>query len=123
MRTRNVPFPSFSLVLTQELSNTRNSLYPRSTSRDSGLHPPSFRFVDDGLMRTVDDRISGSKGTKEHFAGAGSLPTIYEQDEASAIDAALNSGKPHHRVRRKRRISLTEAVIDLALVVVRRFLH
>ncbi|KIJ21589.1 hypothetical protein PAXINDRAFT_95135 [Paxillus involutus ATCC 200175] len=127
MRSRDVPLPSFSLVLAQKQSHTPKTVRPRNRfQRASGLSSSHSRVVEDKLMRTVDDRLSNDTWQNSGHGQSSriSLPTIYEQDEtAVTIDVALHPHALGHSVGRKRRISLTDTVIDLAIAVIRKFVQ
>ncbi|KAG2350919.1 hypothetical protein BDR05DRAFT_955060 [Suillus weaverae] len=125
-RIYDVPFPSFSLAMSQ--SSTSNMRLPSyRTSYLLRFHPyPRVKLSQrESLMNTVDDRLSNqhdiveeddsvrpvildlSDFHEEQHLNIENLPEVVEVAEAGA--------KP-----RLRRLSLTTLIIDLAVLVARK---
>ncbi|KAG1850571.1 hypothetical protein DFJ58DRAFT_431856 [Suillus subalutaceus] len=125
-RIHDIPFPSFSLVMSQ--SSTSNMRLPSyRTSYLLRFHPyprvkPSQR---ESLMNTVDDRLSNQYDVVDEDNSARPVildfSDVHEEQHPNvenlqeAVEVAEAGVKP-----RVRRLSLTTLIIDLALLVARK---
>ncbi|KAG2044546.1 hypothetical protein BDR03DRAFT_1004843 [Suillus americanus] len=125
-RIYDIPFPSFSLVMSQ--SSTSNMRLPSyRTSYLLRFHPyprvkPSQR---ENLMNTVDDRLSNQYDVVDEDNSARPVildfSDIHEEQHPNvenlqeAVEVAEAGIKP-----RVRRLSLTTLIIDLAVLVARK---
>ncbi|KAG1774011.1 hypothetical protein EV702DRAFT_554619 [Suillus placidus] len=125
-RIYDIPFPSFSLAMSQ--SSTSNMRLPSyRTSYLLRFHPyPRVKLSQrESLMNTVDDRLSNQHDVVEEDDNARpvilDLSDFHEEQHPNvenlpeAVEVAEAGAKP-----RLRRLSLTTLVIDLAVLVARK---
>ncbi|KAG1757055.1 hypothetical protein EDB19DRAFT_7362 [Suillus lakei] len=124
-RTIDIPFPSFSLVMSQSsMSNMRLPSY--RTSYLLRFHPyPRVKLSQrESLMATVDHRLSNQYDVVEDDSAGPVIldfSDLHEEQRPDAenlqevIEVAEAGAKAHVR-----RLSLTTLIIDLAVLVARK---
>ncbi|KAH7931006.1 hypothetical protein BV22DRAFT_1124415 [Leucogyrophana mollusca] len=125
MHPRNVPYPSISLVLSlSSQSPTAAMRIPGNGPSRTSRGPPFPRSLSgDEFMNTVDDRTFLDTPSAPHTSST-SMPIMYEQDETAVnLNAALHSGDSVFTTNRRRRLSLSDTVVDLALAMMRKLLR
>ncbi|KAG1757083.1 hypothetical protein EDB19DRAFT_1655752, partial [Suillus lakei] len=116
-RINDIPFPSFSLVISQySTSNMRLPSY--RTSSLLRFHPyPRVKLSQREIMQTVDDRLSDQALDLVIL----DFPDLSEEQHLTAVNlqealkAAETGAQPHVR-----RLSFTTLIIDLAILVARK---
>ncbi|KAG1754785.1 uncharacterized protein EDB91DRAFT_252476 [Suillus paluster] len=123
-RLNDIPFPSFSLVLSQYSTNKmrlpsyRNSYLLR-------FHPyPRVKLSQREMMQTIDDRLSSEYDAVEDDDSAGPalliFPDLPEEQHPNAVnlEEAMKDAEAGAQPL-VRRLSLTTLIIDLASLVAR----
>ncbi|KAG1754766.1 uncharacterized protein EDB91DRAFT_1242012 [Suillus paluster] len=124
-RFNDIPFPSFSLVLSQYLTSEMR-LPSYRTSYLLRFHPyPRVKLSQREMMQTIDDRLSSEYDVVEDDDNAGPAILIFldlpEEQHPNAVNLqeAIKDAEVGAQPR-VRRLSLTTLIIDLAILVVRK---